>query len=140
MTESSTTYIGRVRWFDRKKGFGFVSITDGDKAGTDIFVHHSEVQVAQKQYRYLVEGEYVEFAIDTRETGDKTQDVATHVTGVKGGKLLCETQYEAYVKRREFNESRPKTQQRSVRGRGGRGRGRVQQSTDASTSTPATTE
>ena len=54
-------HTGRVKWFNSKTGYGFVTVTDGSKSGTDVFVHHSSVQVEKEQYRYLVQGEYVQF-------------------------------------------------------------------------------
>jgi len=42
------------------------------------------------QYKYLVQGEYVEFEfIESANDNHKYQ--ATNVTGIKGGKLMCET-------------------------------------------------
>ena len=38
--------------------------TDGDQAGTDVFVHHSDVNVVNQQYKYFVQGEYVEFKLN----------------------------------------------------------------------------
>lgn len=115
-------YIGRVRWYDRKKGFGFVSITDGERAGDDIFVHHTEVQSEHKHSCYLIVGEYVEFSIEQRDTNDdKPRVVATHITGVKGGKLLCETRYDLYMERKKYREDRNETPRKSnVSGRGRR--------------------
>jgi hypothetical protein len=61
-------------------------------------VHHSTIKVDTEQYKYLVQGEYVEFSlIDT--TSDKHEYQAGDVCGVKGGKLMCET-------RREFRSLR----------------------------------
>ena len=52
-----TIYQGRVKWFNNKAGYGFVTIIDGvdagDKVGTDIFAHHSSINVADEQYKYL---------------------------------------------------------------------------------------
>ena len=33
--------IGRVKWFNNKAGYGFITVTDGSRSGTDVFVHHS---------------------------------------------------------------------------------------------------
>ena len=48
--------IGTVKWFNRTKGFGFIS---PDEGGEDLFVHHTEVQVSG--YADLNEGQKVEF-------------------------------------------------------------------------------
>ncbi len=47
---------GRVKWFNRTKGFGFISPEDGSE---DLFVHHSEIKVSG--YANLDEGQMVEF-------------------------------------------------------------------------------
>lgn len=92
------SYTGRVKWFNNKAGYGFITITDGDKTGTDVFVHHSAIKVVSEQYKYLVQGEYVEFALDnTASNGHECQ--ASNVCGIKGGKLMCETRRETKVAR-----------------------------------------
>jgi CspA family cold shock protein len=58
---ASEHLLGRVKWFNNKAGYGFITVTDGPKSGTDIFVHHSAINVENQQYKYLVQGEYVEF-------------------------------------------------------------------------------
>jgi cold shock CspA family protein len=98
-TESRLT--GRVKWFNNKTGFGFITaLTDceGVKEGSDVFVHHSAIKVSQEQYRYLVQGEYVEFVLSkiaaTDAAASKHEFQAVDVSGVKGGKLICETRWE----------------------------------------------
>ena len=69
---SSVTFTGRVKWFNNKTGYGFLTIiqdsewgADSEKSrvGQDVFAHHSAVVVEKEQYRYLVQGEYVQFWI-----------------------------------------------------------------------------
>ena len=98
---------GRVKWFNNKTGFGFITaMTDSEsvKEGSDVFVHHSAIKVSQEQYRYLVQGEYVEFvlsklkdsaAADASAAAPKHEFQAVDVSGVKGGKLICETRWES---------------------------------------------
>ena len=96
VTSAPVRLTGRVKWFNNKTGFGFISVVGGNdqyKDASEIFVHHSAVTVSQEQYRYLVEGEYVEFSVVNTETGDHKFQ-AGDVRGVKGGKLFCETRHE----------------------------------------------
>jgi cold shock CspA family protein len=86
---------GRVKWFNNKTGFGFITALEGDHKDSDVFVHHSTIKVAQDQYRYLVLGEYVEFELSKIvDSSNKHEFQAANVTGVKGGKLICETRWE----------------------------------------------
>ena len=54
---------GRVKWFNNKAGYGFITVTSGEHHNSDVFAHHSAILVAQEQYRYLVQGEYVDFTL-----------------------------------------------------------------------------
>jgi cold shock CspA family protein len=94
----STRLTGCVKWFNNKTGFGFITAlgdSEGVKDGSDVFVHHSTVKVAQEQYRYLVQGEYVEFVLSKTADSSKHEFQAADVSGVKGGKLICETRWES---------------------------------------------
>lgn len=48
--------VGTVKWFDEKKGFGFIIPEDG---GSDLFVHHSNI--VTEGFRTLKDGQKVEF-------------------------------------------------------------------------------
>lgn len=61
---------GTVKWFNDKKGFGFIAPTNGDK---DVFVHFSEIQM--DGYRSLQEGQLVEFEIVQEARGPKARNV-----------------------------------------------------------------
>lgn len=93
------TSIGCIKWFDTKKGFGFLTDVNTKK---DVFVHFSSIKTDEDDiYKILYEGEYVSF----EETlDDKKRTVTSSVTGVNGGKLLCENDYfkklQAQFKRR----------------------------------------
>ena len=60
---------GKVKWFDNKKGFGFIA----QETGQDVFVHHSSI--LGKGFKTLNEGEEVTFDIVTGEKGLKAQNV-----------------------------------------------------------------
>ena len=128
VTSAPVRLTGRVKWFNNKTGFGFISVVGGDdqfKDASEIFVHHSAVTVSQEQYRYLVEGEYVEFVVVSTDSGTHKFQ-AGDVRGVKGGKLFCETRHEHRASQ-ETNASGEKSERgrQPMRGggvaRGGRG-------------------
>ena len=106
---STQRLIGQVKWFNNKAGYGFITVSDGENAGKDIFAHFSTINVADTQYRYLVQGEYVEFEL-SKSTNETHEFQATGISGIKGGMLMCETrQTNRPVKkeRREKSESVP---------------------------------
>jgi CspA family cold shock protein len=65
---------GRVKWFDQKKGFGFLTRDDG---GEDLFVHYSDIE--GKGFRELREGQTVTFGVGEGKKGPKA--VAVTVEG-----------------------------------------------------------
>ena len=100
---------GRVKWFNNKAGYGFISVHDCEtKEERDIFVHHTEIKVGQNQYKYLVQGEYVEFAIGPITRDGKLDVHATVVSGMNGGKLMCETRNEVQSYRSSKSHSQPR--------------------------------
>lgn len=114
-------YSGRVKWFNNKTGYGFISVTSGDKSGLDLFVHHSSIVVDSQQYKYLVQGEYVEFEIFDAET-DGHQFQAANVKGIASGKLMCETRNELRTARDNYRSTASDTQSarhQQARSRGG---------------------
>ena len=60
---------GSVKWFDDKKGFGFISQDEGQ----DIFVHHSSVDMPG--FKTLAEGDRVSFEVEEADRGPKAKDV-----------------------------------------------------------------
>jgi CspA family cold shock protein len=94
----SERLTGRVKWFNNQAGYGFITVTDGEKSGSDVFVHHSALEVESQQYKYLIQGEYVEFEL-VKSSGGNHEWQASKVNGIKNGKLMCET-------RREFKLAR----------------------------------
>ena len=85
---------GRVKWFNNKSGFGFITVCDGPHKDKDIFAHFSALHGESSQYKYLVQGEYVDFTLAKCETG-KHEFNAADVMGVKGGLLMCDTRLNA---------------------------------------------
>ncbi len=60
---------GTVKWFNEKKGFGFISRNDGD----DLFVHYSSIK--QEGFKMLYEGDEVEFRVAPGKKGEQAIDV-----------------------------------------------------------------
>jgi CspA family cold shock protein len=54
---------GKVKWFNNKKGFGFIERENGE----DVFVHYSSI--VGQGYKTLNEGDAVEFDVVKREKG-----------------------------------------------------------------------
>ena len=60
---------GTVKWFNDKKGFGFLSREDGD----DVFVHHTSI--AGEGFKTLSEGQQVEFEVQDGPKGPQAVNV-----------------------------------------------------------------
>jgi CspA family cold shock protein len=61
--------IGRVKWFNNAKGYGFI-VQEG---GPEVFVHYSAIQ--GDGYKTLVEGQEVEFEIAQSDKGPQAANV-----------------------------------------------------------------
>ncbi len=55
--------IGKVKWFNNEKGYGFIEYLDNE----DIFVHYSAIN--QKGFKTLMEGQLVEFKLINTSKG-----------------------------------------------------------------------
>ncbi len=64
-----TRLLGRVKWFNDRKGFGFLTSPDNQ----DVFVHHSAIQ--SEGFRSLKEGEMVEYEVEAGPKGLKALSV-----------------------------------------------------------------
>ncbi|OHB98262.1 MAG: cold-shock protein [Planctomycetes bacterium RIFCSPLOWO2_12_38_17] len=60
---------GTVKWFNDKKGFGFITQDNGN----DVFVHQTEIQ--GNGFRTLAEGDKVEFEVIKDQKGYKAAKV-----------------------------------------------------------------
>lgn len=61
---------GTVKWFNDKKGFGFIVSTD---TGKDVFVHHTAIE--GEGYKSLKEGDKVQFEIVKGPKGEQATKV-----------------------------------------------------------------
>lgn len=91
-TSDDVRLTGRVKWFNNRAGFGFVTVLEGDKKDEDIFVHHSGIVVGSEQYKYLVQGEYVWFSLRESDNEEHPYQAGT-VHGWGDGMLMCETRH-----------------------------------------------
>ena len=64
------TQTGTVKWFDNKKGYGFITPSDG---GSDLFVHHTSIDM--DGYKTLSENQKVSYQIGQNDRGS----IATNV-------------------------------------------------------------
>jgi CspA family cold shock protein len=61
--------VGTVKWFNDKKGYGFIS----RESGEDVFVHYSSIKT--DGFRTLKEGQQVEFTVKQEGKGQAAVDV-----------------------------------------------------------------
>ena len=81
---------GKVKWFNRRKGYGFITVITDHMNNKDIFVHKNAIKCTGK-YKYLVQGEYVDYEIIKTSTNNNIHEFEAYcVTGVMGGNLMCE--------------------------------------------------
>lgn len=65
---------GKVKWFDNKKGYGFISPDSGER---DVFVHFSVIQM--DGYKSLTEGQEVSFEMEDGQKGPQATVVTNAV-------------------------------------------------------------
>ncbi len=82
--------IGKVKWFNDAKGFGFI---EPDGGGPDVFAHFSAVQM--EGFRTLKEGEQVEYEVVQGPKGNLAQNIRSLGGGRPAGSDGAEDHSEA---------------------------------------------
>ena len=102
-----TRLTGKVKWFNVQNGYGFITPLEPIDGTQDIFAHHSSINVNGSQYRYLVEGEYVEFTLEKVNSREHNFH-AVDITGINRNSLMCETRNSSRSESRTYarNETR----------------------------------
>lgn len=118
-TDSSavTRHIGRVKWFNNQKGYGFLTFQTDSGEWEDVFVHHSAVSGDDTDaFRYLVQDEYIEF---DRIVSSDALATASDVTGPLRNKLAYQLRNERRAELQEKDEAEGKEPRNKSRYRGG---------------------
>lgn len=67
--------VGRVKWFNNTKGYGFIEMEEGG----DVFVHYSAIE--GDGYRSLTQGQEVQFEITQGQKGPQATNVSKRAAG-----------------------------------------------------------
>ncbi|MFO8020090.1 MAG: cold-shock protein [Promethearchaeia archaeon] len=65
------TKEGTVKWFDSRKGYGFITTEEGE----DVFVHYSAIEGDDDTYKKLNENDKVEFEVTEGKKGPQASNV-----------------------------------------------------------------
>ena len=63
---------GTVKWFNKKKGYGFITPDDGSP---DIFVHYSAIEGESDDFKIVYEGDIVEYETTEGQKGPQATNV-----------------------------------------------------------------
>jgi CspA family cold shock protein len=62
---------GKVKWFDKKKGYGFIVNPSG---GKDIFVHYSNI-CSEHRFKFIYQDNDVDFDVENTQNGLQARNV-----------------------------------------------------------------
>ncbi len=62
---------GTVKWFNNRKGYGFINSEDGN----DVFVHYSAIKTEDGEFKSLNENDKVEFEVVDGDKGPQASNV-----------------------------------------------------------------
>ena len=107
MTEE-TNYeneIGKVSWFNKRSGYGFIKIiSDSSIKDKEIFCHYSNID-SDNDYKHLIPGECVSLKVRYIPSNEENKQYSCeNVTGLLGTKLLFENEDYTYKFYRKKNE------------------------------------
>ena len=85
--------VFQVKWFNKKKGYGFAS----NSTGEEVFCHHSDISV--DGYKYLKRGEFVR-GVRVQMDNGKTK-IGSLKPPMDNGKLMCEVERTESARERE---------------------------------------
>ena len=63
---------GTVKWFNGRKGFGFITPEEGEK---DVFVHYSAITVTEGEFASLNENDKVQYDVEETDKGLEARNV-----------------------------------------------------------------
>ncbi|MGV9200540.1 MAG: cold-shock protein [Promethearchaeia archaeon] len=66
---------GTVKWFNSRKGYGFITYTNDEGEEEDVFVHYSAIEGPEDSFKTMYEGDKVEFEIVEGEKGPQAENV-----------------------------------------------------------------
>lgn len=98
--DNSKFYLGSVKWFNNKKGYGYVTVKEGPLAKEDIFTHHTSINIPEGKYRYLVAGEYVHIQVKDYDGDNHLYQASSIKAPCDDGLIMCEV--------RSLNQFKPK--------------------------------
>ena len=85
---------GTVKWFDSRKGYGFITMDDKEE---DVFVHYTGILGEPDSFRTLYEGDKVEFEIVEGKKGPEAQNVeVTEPAPPQSNEIGWDTGYAPY--------------------------------------------
>jgi len=106
ITITANSEVGQVRFFDHKKGFGFVDVlnSESDHFGEEVFFHFSEIK-CDSSFKKVIPGEMVSFNI-TPKVGDDSKVLCTNIRGVFNATMLVDNESFVYKVSNKRNFSR----------------------------------
>merc|ERR1712098_581436 len=91
--DKEVRFLGRVKWFNNKLGYGFITYILEEKE-LDVFCHHTQISPQNAGFRTLYTGEYVEFSLG--KCSDKDDFQAENITGPAHGPLMSDCRNESH--------------------------------------------